>query len=93
MTIISVRFDKETIKEIDRLISAGLYRSRSEAIRKLVTEALKRKQVKLVDDKVSVLLKRLIEKRKRGELPIRIITEKTASELVEEGRNRSKYLH
>ena len=93
MAVVPTRFDKETIKEIDELVKAGLYKNRSEAIKKLVTESLKRKRIRLLDDDLSALLEELIKKSKSGEQPFKILTGKTAADLVSEGRHRDETLH
>jgi Arc/MetJ-type ribon-helix-helix transcriptional regulator len=62
----------------------GIYKSRNEAIRALVEEGL---QVKLGEDEdVTQIVDRLLALRKKGEIPIRFKSRKTAAEMVAEGR-------
>jgi len=88
MTVVSIKFDRATIKEIDKLVNVGLYKNRSEAIRKLVAESLKRKRIKLLDNDLSALLEEMIKKSRTGEQPFKILIKKSAAEIVSEERRR-----
>ncbi|MEQ9714354.1 MAG: ribbon-helix-helix domain-containing protein [Candidatus Asgardarchaeum sp.] len=92
MSVIPVKLDKETIKEIDNLVKQGIYKSRNEAIRKLIAESLRRKIINLNTNNISKIVKGLLEKRDNGQCPIIIVTDKTAEEIISEGRDRLEHL-
>ena len=69
-------------------MKAGIYKSKNEAIRKLVSESLRRKKFNLAGEEVSKIVDVLLEVKKMGKTPIKIITKKTATEVVSEERDR-----
>lgn len=90
MISVSVDLDEYIIQKIDLLVRKGLYQSRSEAVRTLVTKGVERVALLEEDhasrEKVQRLLDLVIQN-EEGSLDI-LRTEKTAVDLVSEGRER-----
>ena len=88
MTVIPIRLTKEDARKLDLLVKLGIYENRSEAIRGILhAEADNRIANYVLNERVLRALDELLEyDRRRSKSPIYIQTEKTAAELVEEGR-------
>jgi Arc/MetJ-type ribon-helix-helix transcriptional regulator len=88
LTVIPIRLKRQDARKLDLLVKLGIYRSRTEAIRAMI-EAGADEQVRhyLMSEKVLNALDELLEYEKsNGRNPLRVITEKTAAEIVAEGR-------
>jgi Arc/MetJ-type ribon-helix-helix transcriptional regulator len=84
MAVVPVRLSEDDVRKLNVLMKRGIYKSRNEAIRALVEEGL---QVKLGEDEdVTQIVDRLLALQKKGEIPIRFKSRKTAAEMVAEGR-------
>ena len=88
MTVVPIRLNREDARRLDLLVKLGIYQSRTEAIRAMI-QAGADEQVSyyLMNETVLKALEELLEYEKsNGRNPLRIITEKTAAEIVAEGR-------
>lgn len=90
MPNIPVKLEEETVRKLDHLVKNGIYRSRSEAIRRMIVEKLKEKSISnIVSDSEEKLINKLLEVvKEEGGVIINLISPKTATELVAEGRER-----
>ena len=90
MPNIPVKLEEETVRKLDHLVKNGIYRSRSEAIRRMIAEKLKEKSISnIVSDSEEKLINRLLEVvKEEGGVIINLVSPKTAAELVAEGRER-----
>jgi Arc/MetJ-type ribon-helix-helix transcriptional regulator len=88
MTVIPIRLTRKDARKLDLLVKLGIYQSRTEAIRSMVNaKADEQVTQHLANDKILRVLKRLLEyERKEGKNPLRISSDKTAVEIVAEGR-------
>lgn len=84
MCVIPVRLTDEEVRKIDLLTKRGVYRSRSEAIRAILSEQLEEKLGQ--DEDVTPLVNKLFKLRKTGDNPITLRSKKSAVEIVAEGR-------
>ncbi|MBO0888237.1 hypothetical protein J2P12_03970 [Candidatus Bathyarchaeota archaeon] len=78
--------DDEELKRIDLLVQRRLYKSRNEAIRKMLSSKLSEELSE--DEDVHELVDILLKQKKRGKEPLVLRLEKTAVEIVAEGRDR-----
>ena len=91
MEILNVKVRKETKEKIERLVKARGYKSKSEALRKMIEEHFEEHPELFADDDVEEVIK---EARKMSDMEFdRLAAEifrgsKTAAELVGEGRER-----
>ena len=87
MGVVPVRLDDEELKRIDLLVQQKHYKSRNEAIRKMLKSKLSEElsQDEDVHDLVEILVKL---KKKKGKDPVVLKLKKTAAETVAEGRER-----
>lgn len=88
MSVVPIRLTRQDARKIDLLVKLGIYRSRTEAIRAMIqAEADEQLSSHMLSDKVLRVLDELLEyENKSGKNPLQIITEKTAAEIVAEGR-------
>lgn len=86
MGIVPVRLDDEDLKKIDLLVKRQAYRSRNEAIRKMVKSRLI--EALSEDEDVNSLVESLLGMKKRGREPVTLRLRKTAVELVSQERDR-----
>ncbi|MGA2462629.1 MAG: ribbon-helix-helix domain-containing protein [Candidatus Bathyarchaeia archaeon] len=88
MTVVPIRLSRQDARKLDRLVKMGIYRSRTEAIRAMIQVGADERVAKyLMNETVRDALNELLEYEKRdGSNPLRIITRKTAAEIVAEGR-------
>lgn len=88
MTVVPIRLSRQDARKLDLLVKLGLYDSRTEAMRAMI-QAMADEQLNqyMLSDRVKVALKELLEVEKRhGENPLRVTSQKTAAEIVAEGR-------
>lgn len=88
MTVVPIRLSRKDARKLDLLVKLGIYQSRTEAIRAMIQmgsdEQVNRH---MMNEAVLKVLNRLLEYEKSsGRNPLRIISEKTAAEIVAEGR-------
>lgn len=88
MTVIPIRLTREDARKLDLLVRLGIYHSRTEAIRSMVNaKADEQVAEHLANPKILGVLKKLLDfERKEGKNPLRILSDKTAVEIVAEGR-------
>ena len=89
MTVVPIRLSREDTRRLDLLVKLGIYRSRTEAIRAMI-QAGADEQVShyLMNETVLKALDELLDYEKSsGRNPLRIITGRTAAEIVAEGRH------
>ncbi len=86
MGVVPVRIDDEDLKRIDLLVKRQAFRSRNEAIRKMI----KTKLLESIsdDEEVDDLVRVLLKQKKSGNEPVVLRLKKTAAELVAGGRAR-----
>ena len=88
MATIPINLDNETVKRLDTLVSQGLYKNRTEAIRDQIEKGLALMQTVKFPQKSSKyhdVLRRLLSEISP---PNVLTTTKSAVELVSEGRER-----
>ena len=88
MAVIPLRLSDDDVKALDTLVKAGIYKNRSEAARALIRDGAKMKIGETVD--VSAAVRQLLQTgKKKRERPFRIAyNNRSAAELVAEGRDR-----
>lgn len=88
MTVVPIRLSRQDARNLDRLVKLGIYRSRTEAIRAMIQAGADEQVGRyLMNETVLDALNELLEYEKgNGSNPLRIITGKTAAEIVAEGR-------
>ncbi len=86
MGIVPVRLDDEDLKKLDLLVKREAYKSRNEAIRKMV----KAKLVEALseDEDVTSLVQALLAIKTKGGEPVTLRMRKTSVQVVAEGRDR-----
>ncbi|MHA2363551.1 MAG: ribbon-helix-helix domain-containing protein [Candidatus Hodarchaeales archaeon] len=90
MISIPVKLDEELVKKIDLLVKIGVYKTRSEVLRDLITKGIDKIQIleetQVNKKKIKNLLSIVIQNEKE---PLNILrTEKSVAEFVSEGRER-----
>jgi len=89
MRVVHVRLDDQDIKQIDRLVKRQSYRSRNEAIRKVIKEKLwKSLNNEDADENVEELVKPMLRMKKAGREPVVLRLRKTGVDSVAGGRDR-----
>jgi metal-responsive CopG/Arc/MetJ family transcriptional regulator len=86
MGVVPVRLDDEELKRIDLLVQRQHYKSRNEAIRKMLKSKLSEELSE--DEDVSELVGTLLRLKKKGKNPLVLKLKKSAVETVAEGRGR-----
>lgn len=81
-----VRLDDEELKRIDLLVQQKHYKSRNEAIRKMLKSKLSEELSQ--DEDVRDLVQILVKLKKKGKDPVVLKLKKSAVETVAEGRGR-----
>jgi metal-responsive CopG/Arc/MetJ family transcriptional regulator len=84
--VVPVRLDDDELKRIDLLVQQKHYKSRNEAIRKMLKSKLSEELSE--DEDVHELVGILMKLKKKGKNPLVLKLEKTAVETVAEGRAR-----
>jgi metal-responsive CopG/Arc/MetJ family transcriptional regulator len=84
--VVPVRLDDEELKRIDLLVQQKHYKSRNEAIRKMLKSKLSEELSE--DEDVHELVEILFKLKKNGKNPLVLKLKKTAVETVAEGRGR-----
>jgi Arc/MetJ-type ribon-helix-helix transcriptional regulator len=88
MTVVPIRLTRQDARKLDLLVRLGLYNSRTEAMRAMI-QATADEQLNryMLNDRMKEALSQLLQAEKRhGENPLRITSDKTASEIVTESR-------
>ena len=89
MGVVPVRLDDKDIKQIDRLVKRQSYRSRNEAIRKMIKEKLSESlNNEDADENVEELVKPMLRMKKAGREPVVLRLRKTGVDSVAGGRDR-----
>jgi Arc/MetJ-type ribon-helix-helix transcriptional regulator len=86
--VITSRFPEVVIKKVDKAVSSGYFKSRSEALRKIAEEYLKEHPELFLGDKVQELIENAPELSddELKQLGARIFNGAKAEELVAQGR-------
>jgi len=86
MRVVPVRIDDEDLKRIDLLVKRQAFRSRNEAIRRMIKITLSESMsdVQNVDE----LVKSLLKLKKSGTEPVVLRLNRTATRIVASGRDR-----
>ena len=84
MGVVPVRLDDEELKRIDLLVQQKHYKSRNEAIRKMLKSKLSEELSE--DEDVHELVETLLKLKEKGRDPLVLKLKKTAVETVAEGR-------
>ena len=87
MGIVPVRIDDEDLKRIDLLVKRQAFRSRNEAIRKMIKTILSESVSD--DQNVDELVKSLLKLKRAGKEPLVLRLNQTATEIVASGRHAS----
>jgi Arc/MetJ-type ribon-helix-helix transcriptional regulator len=88
MVTISIRLNKETLRKLDDLVIQGIYKNRSEAIQDQIIKGLNRLEIlnlPIRSDKHKKMLQKLLLLSKHANL---IKSNRSAVDLVAEGRER-----
>lgn len=88
VVIVPVRFKEEDLRKIDKLVKAGMFKSRSEAIRCLSLEAVEKRTTDLTTPDVSKVVEAILKELRSDRERLKIVSKKTAAEIVAEGRER-----
>jgi Arc/MetJ-type ribon-helix-helix transcriptional regulator len=88
LTVVPIRLSRKDARKLDLLVKLGIYRSRTEAIRAMIQMGSDDQVNRhMMNEAVLKVLNRLLEYEKSSARnPLRIISEKTAAEIVAEGR-------
>jgi Arc/MetJ-type ribon-helix-helix transcriptional regulator len=88
LTVVPIRLSRKDARKLDLLVKLGIYQSRTEAIRAMIQMGSDEQVSRhMMNEAVLNVLNRLLEYEKsNGRNPLRIISEKTAAEIVAEGR-------
>jgi len=91
MAVIPVKLSDREIRKLDILVASGLFKSRNEAIRTMVSEGMKDRLRALLSEQiegVSGLVDFMVKRTRRKKGSVRVISRITPSELIAEGRHR-----
>ena len=80
-----VRLRDEEVGMLNLLLKHGIYRSRNEAIRAILAEALEKRLGE--DEDVTSLVNKLLRLRRRGRPPISFRSSRRVVDIVAEGRH------
>lgn len=86
MGVVPVRIDDEDLKRIDLLVKRQAFRSRNEAIRKMIKTVISESMSD--DQNVDELVKSLLKLKKTGKEPLVLRLNKPATAIVASGRDR-----
>jgi Arc/MetJ-type ribon-helix-helix transcriptional regulator len=88
MTVLPIRLSRQDTRKLDLLVKLGIYGSRTEAIRAMIqAKADEQLSRHMLSENILHVLDELLEYENRaGRNPLRVVTEKTAVEIVAEGR-------
>ena len=88
MTVVPIRLNRQDARKLDLLVKLGLYASRTEAMRAMIqAKADEQLNRYMLSDRVKEALTELLQAEKRqNENQLRISSQKTAAEIVAEGR-------
>jgi len=85
MGVVPVRLDDEDLKRIDLLVKHQAFRSRNEAIKKMIKTMLSESTSD--DQDVDKLVESLLKLKKAGKEPLVLRLKQTSTELVASGRD------
>jgi Arc/MetJ-type ribon-helix-helix transcriptional regulator len=88
VTVVPIRLSRQDARKLDLLVKLGVYRNRTEAIRAMIhAKADEHVSRYMFDEKVLRVLDELLKQETRTKAsPLRILTDKTAAQIVAEGR-------
>ena len=84
MAVIPVKLDGETIRLIDALVDMGIFKSRNEAIRRMVKSSLKSILTPVINERVIRVVSELL----KIENAVKIVSEEPAWRIISEERER-----
>jgi len=87
-TVVPVRFKKRDLRKIDMLIERGLFKSRSEAIRRLSLEAAEKRLVNFTTSNLSEAVKAILKALEKNRSSLSITLEEKIADFITEGRDR-----
>lgn len=89
MAVVPIRLSRQDARKLDLLVKLGIYRNRTEAMRAMIQAGADEQVGRyLMNEKVLKALDELLEYEKsHGKNPLHIITGRTATEIVAEGRH------
>jgi metal-responsive CopG/Arc/MetJ family transcriptional regulator len=85
MGVVPVRLDDEDLKRIDLLVKHQAFRSRNEAIKKMIKTMLSESTAD--DQDVDKLVESLLKLKKAGKEPLVLRLKQSATEIVASGRD------
>ena len=88
LTVVPIRLNRQDARKLDLLVKLGLYASRTEAMRAMIqAKADEQLNRYMLSDRVKEALTELLQAEKRqNENQLRVSSQKTAAEIVAEGR-------
>jgi Arc/MetJ-type ribon-helix-helix transcriptional regulator len=86
--VITSRFSEELVKKVDKAVSRGYFKSRSEALRVIIEEYLKEHPELFLGDKVQELIKKApdLDDEELEQVGAKLFKSVSAAKLVAEGR-------
>ncbi|MHA2364336.1 MAG: hypothetical protein ACXAC7_10285 [Candidatus Hodarchaeales archaeon] len=89
MPVIPINLDEDIIKKVEILIKMGKYKNRTEALRDQITKGIERMSIFEEDEKQNEVVEAIVERLLRIDKPLNLLkTEKSAVDLISEGRER-----
>jgi Arc/MetJ-type ribon-helix-helix transcriptional regulator len=89
MEVVNARFDEKLVSKLDRLVEKGLFKSRSEALRRATEDYLERNSQLFLEDAARKWLGAEMKDEELERICARILSGgSTAAEMVAEGRGR-----
>ncbi|MHA1838661.1 MAG: ribbon-helix-helix domain-containing protein [Candidatus Ranarchaeia archaeon] len=86
--VVPIRFKEEDIKKIDALVKAGMFKSRSEAVRSLSIKAAEDKSIPLLGPEDHVIVRTLLRAMKARPETFQINIKQDIAKFIAEGRGR-----
>ena len=91
MPVVPVKLEKEEVKKLDTLVRLGIFKNRSQAIRRMLREGIEKKIATLPQtdlSEIAPIVELMLQLTSRGVDVVTITSPKTAAEIVSEGRQR-----
>ena len=86
--VVPIRFKEDDLSKIDALVEAGMFKSRSEAIRRLSISAAKDKDLMLLGPENRAIVKSILRVLKAHPPLLQITLEQDITKYLTEGRER-----
>lgn len=89
MQTLSLKLDDELVNQLDFLVKTGRFRSRNAVLRKLIKSGLERESALVSSKNIDIeKILSFVKILKNKQVQLNIVSEKSAAELVAEGRER-----